>query len=239
MSRSGDEDRLLGVVTSSLKSWLSRVHEAVMRPWQSYKISPNPTGVYQVPWDPEIDTILTEIGKISLNAWSQASDVPPVSRHAFVMAQLAQTRNFLVRIPDETYNLIFAAITDAINGGGDTQAVANAVDNVLTWTGSEYWPNRANVIAITETTRAYGAGTLAAGMEQSRVTGRLLRKRWVHESDARVRATHRAVTKEPIPLSAMFQVGADLMLYPADPMASADEACGCRCDLVIVNEGSR
>lgn len=239
MSRSGDEDRLLGVVTSSLKSWLSRVREAVMKPWQSYKISPNPTGVYQVPWDPEVETILTEIGKISLSAWSQASDVPPVSRHAFVMSQLAQTRNFLVRIPDETYNLVFAAITDAINGGGNQQAVAEAVDSVLTWTGSESWANRARTIAITETTRAYGAGTLAAGMEQSRVTGRMLQKRWVSEGDSRVRPEHRAVTKEPIPLAAMFQVGADLMLYPGDPLASADEVVNCRCDLLIVDERSR
>jgi len=198
-------------------------------------MQPDPVAVYAVPW--ETDTILTEIGKISMNAWSQATDVPPASRHAFVMAQLAQTENFLVRMPDETYNLIFAAMTDAVNGGGDTQAVANAVDRVLTWTNSEYWPHRARVIAITETTRAYGVGTLAAGMEQSRVTGKLLRKRWLRETDTRVRATHRAVTRDPIPLTAMFQVGVDLMLYPGDPMASVDEVAGCRCDLEIVDGG--
>jgi len=232
MSRSSDEDQLLSVVTTALKSWLSRVKEKVMTPWRSYQMAPDPVAVYSVPWDP--GTILTEIGKISMNAWSQATDVPPVSRHAFVMTQLAVTENFLVRMPDETYNLIFATIIDTVNGGGDTQAVANAVDKVLTWTGSEYWPHRAQVIAITETTRAYGAGTLAAGMEQSRVTGKLLGKRWLHENDTRVRATHRAVTREPIPLTAMFQVGLDLMLYPGDPMASVDEVAGCRCDLEIV-----
>lgn len=235
MSRSADEAGLLSVVTSSLKSWLSRTQEVVMRPWRSYKVSPDPSGVYTVPWDPEVDTILTEIGKISLHAWSQATDVPPVSRHAFVMSQLAQTRNFLVRIPDETYNLIFAAITDAINGGGNQEAVAQSVQEVLTWTGSEYWPHRARVIAITETTRAYGAGTLAAGMEQSRVTGKLIQKRWVTESDTRVRATHRSVDRMTIPLSAVFPVGADLLLYPGDPMGSADEVVGCRCDLQIVD----
>lgn len=235
MSRSSDEQALLGVVTSALKSWLSRAKEAVMRPWRTYAGMPDPTGVYRVPW--ETDTIMTELGRISLSAWSQATDVPPVSRHAFVMSALAQAENFLVRIPDETADLVFAAITDTINGGGDTQAVADAVDDVLTWTNSEYWPHRARVIAITETTRAYGAGTLAAGMEQSRVTGRLLAKRWVNEADTRVRATHRAVTREAIALTAMFRVGNDLMLYPCDPMASVDECAGCRCDLVIVDGG--
>lgn len=237
MSRSSDEQSLLGVVASSLKSWLTRAREVVMQPWRTFKGNPDPNGVYAVPWDPEVDTILTELGRISLSAWSQATDVPPVSRHAFVMSQLAQTRNFLVRIPDETYNLIFAAITDTINGGGDTQAVANAVDNVLTWTGSEYWPNRASVIAITETTRAYGAGTLAAGMEQSRVTGKLLSKTWLTEADGRVRATHRHVNRMTIPLTAVFPVGTDLMLYPGDPLASVDEVAGCRCDLAIVDGG--
>lgn len=235
MSRSSDESHLTSIVTSVLRSWVDRVRNKVMAPWRSHQMQPDPIAVYAVPW--ETDTILTEIGKISMNAWSQATDVPPVSRHAFVMAQLAQTENFLVRMPDETYNLIFAAMTDAVNGGGDTQAVADAVDKVLTWTNSEYWPHRARVIAITETTRAYGAGTLAAGMEQSRVTGKLLRKRWLNETDTRVRATHRAVTRDPIPLTAMFQVGVDLMLYPGDPMASVDEVAGCRCDLEIVDGG--
>jgi hypothetical protein len=235
MSRISDEQGLLGVVTSTLKSWLSKVREQVMKPWNDYGGSPDPTGVYRVPW--ETETILTELGKISMSAWSQATDVPPVSRHAFVMSQLAQTQNFLVRIPDETADLVFAAITDTVNAGGDTQAVAKAVDGVLTWTNSEYWPHRARVIAVTETTRAYGAGTLAAGMEQSRVTGKLLRKRWLDEADSRVRATHRAVTRDPIPLTAMFRVGSDLMLYPADPMATVDEVAGCRCDLEIVDGG--
>jgi|SRR5688572_12680876 len=235
MSRSSDEQSLFQVAVAAFKSWLTPVREAVLRPWRTYRVAPDPSGVFSVPWEPHLETILTEIGKISMSAWSQATDVPPVSRHSFVMAQLAQTQNFLVRIPDETYNLVFAAIIDAINAGGGNEEVTRAVDEVLTWTGSEYWPNRARVIAVTETTRAYGAGTLAAGMEQSRVSGRLLQKRWLTETDSRVRASHRSVNRDPIPLTAMFQVGDQLMLFPADPMASVDEVAGCRCDLVIVD----
>ena len=235
MSRHEDEQGLLDVVTSALKSWLGKIKDSVMRPWRLYGGLPDPRGAYTVPW--ETDTILTELGKISLRAWSQASDVPPVSRHAFVMSQLAQTENFLVRIPNETADLIFAEITDAINEGNNTAEVAARVDRILTWTDSEYWPNRARVIAITETTRAYGAGTLAAGMEQSRVTGKPLGKRWLTEADKKVRATHRSVNGETIPLSALFRVGLDMMLYPGDPLASVDEVAGCRCDLEIVDGG--
>lgn len=237
MTRRQDEDSLYNTVSASLKRWLGKARDAVMAPWRQHKMNPDPAGVYQVQqdWNSEVDTILTQIGKIALNAWSQATDVPPVSRHAFIMSQLAQTENFLVRIPDEVYHLIFEAIIDVINGGGDTQAVAEAVDNVLTWTGSENWPARARNIAMTETTRAYGAGTLAAGMEQSRVTGKMLQKRWLTESDRRVRPSHEAVNGQTIPLAMPFYVDRFPLLYPGDPLGPPEEICGCRCDLAIVN----
>ena len=242
MTRREDENHLYDVVVEGLRRWLDKARNAVMRPWIQYRSQPDPSGVYEVSnqWVNWVDnTLLTELGKISLHAWSEATDVPPVSRHAFVISQLAQTRNFLVRMPDEAYNLIFAAIIDAINSGKDGQGVADAVESVLTWTGSENWSGRARNIAITETTRAYGAGTLAAGMEQSRVTGRPLRKRWDTEHDARVRATHREVDGEVRDLTSPFYVGGFPILYPGDPMGPADEVCGCRCDLTIINERGR
>jgi len=239
MGRDSAEDNLYQVVSRSLRSWLQVAREAVMRPWVQHRLQPDPSGVYQVQdaWTTDVDsTILSEIGKIAFQAWSEATDVPVVSRHAFVISQLAQTRNFLVNIPDEVYNLVFEAIIDSVNGGGDIEATAAAVDDVLTWTGSPNWPGRSRNIAVTETTRAYGAGTLGAGMEQSRVTGRLLRKRWDTEKDKRVRATHRHVDGQVLGLTELFNVGGYGILYPGDPMGPADEVCGCRCDLVIVNE---
>jgi hypothetical protein len=231
-----DERHLGSVVSEALKRWLGKARDAVMAPWRQHKIPPNSTAIFatQADWNAEVDTILSEIGKISAGAWSRATDVPLVSRHSFVMAQLAMTQNFLVRIPDETYNLIFAAITDVVNGGGDTQAVADAVDNILNWTGSENWPNRARTIAITEVTRAYGAATAAAGMEQSRVTGKTLSKRWLTEADKQVRPSHRAVNHMEIPLTGLFPVGLDMLLFPGDPMGSPEEVINCRCDLEIV-----
>jgi len=238
MSRDSDERSLLGTVTGSLKRWLSAAREAVMAPWERHQVQPDVTAVYstQPLWDAEVGTILTHLGRISLHAWSQATDVPPVSRHAFVMAELAMVQNLLVRVPDETAGLIFEKIIDVTNAGGDSAAVARAVDDVLTWTGSENWDSRAHVIAVTENTRAYGYGTLAAGMEQGRVTGRQLGKKWSDERDPRVRAEHRAVNGQVVPLGSPFYVAGIPMMYPADPSAPADLVCGCRCDLVIVDE---
>jgi len=240
-SRDQNENRLTDVVAGALRRWLDITREVVMRPWRQYKMMPNPTAIYttQPLWDREVDTILTTIGQITMDAWSQATDVPPVSRHAFVVSQLAQTQNFLVRIPDETYNLVFAEITDGVNSGSSVEQIAQRVDSVLTLSGSENWPARARTIAQTETTRAYGAGTLAAGMEQSRVTGRLLRKRWDTERDERVRVSHRAVDGQVRDLGYPFYVDGFPMMFPGDPLAPPELVINCRCDLVILNEEGR
>lgn len=241
MSRRDDEDRLTGVVGGALHRWLDRVRDAVMEPWRRLRLQPDPTAIYrqQEAWGTEVDTILTTIGRIAMNAWSEAVDVPPVSRHTFVMAQLAMTQNFLVQIPDEVYELVFAEITDAVNGGEDVEGVARRVDHALEYTGSPRWPGRARVIAQTETTRAYGAGALAGGMEQSRVTGRLLRKRWDTEHDDRVRQGHRAVDGEIRDLGMPFYVDGVALMFPGDPVGPPESVINCRCDLVIINEGGR
>jgi uncharacterized protein with gpF-like domain len=204
-------------------------------------MQPDPTAVFRVQdsWNSEVDSIMSVIGAITMDAWSEATDVPPVSRHAFVMSQLAMTQNFLARIPDEVYNLAFAEIADAVNGGADVEQVAERVDRVLDYTESERWPNRARVIAQTEVTRAYGAGTLAAGMEQSRLTGRMLQKRWDTERDQRVREAHRAVDGQVLDLAYPFYVDGFPLMFPGDPMGPPETVINCRCDLRILNERER
>jgi hypothetical protein len=235
-TRDSDEASLGATVTGALKRWLGKARDAVLAPWRQYKISPSPVAIFttQQDWNSEVGTILTEIGKIGAGAWSRASDVPFVSRHSFVVAQLAQTENLLVRIPDEVYNRIFAVITDVVNNGGGIQEVADGVDDVLSWTGSENWPSRAKTIATTEVTRAYGGATVAAGMEQSRVTGKLVFKEWLTEADRHVRATHRAANHLRVPLASVFPVGEAYLLYPGDASGPPNEVINCRCDLQIV-----
>jgi uncharacterized protein with gpF-like domain len=240
-SREQDERHLAGVVGGALSRWLQQARAVVMAPFRRFRMQPDATAVFRVQaaWDQEVETIMTTIGQIAMGAWSEATDVPPVSRHAFLMSQLAQTENFLVRIPDEVYNLVFAEITDAVNEGSDSERVAERVDRVLEYSGSERWPNRARVIAQTEVTRAYGAGTLAAGLEQSRVTGRVLQKRWDTEHDMRVRASHRAVDGQVQALFMPYYVDGFPIQYPGDPMGPPETVINCRCDLVIMDERGR
>lgn len=241
MARSDDEERVAGVAGRALQRWLSQVRDAVMAPFRRYRMQPDPTAVYrtQSAWNDGVDGIMTVLGQIAMGAWSRATDVAPVSRHAFVMSQLAQTENFLVRMPDEVYNLIFAEITDAVNEGATVDQVADRVERVLSYTDSERWPNRSRVIAQTEVTRAYGAGTLAAGMEQSRLSGRVLQKRWDTEHDNRVRASHREVDGQTLPIFWPFYVDGVPLMYPGDPVGPPESVINCRCDLVIMNEEGR
>lgn len=238
-ARDENEHRLFTTVSQALKRWLIKAKAAVMVPWHTYRMQPDPVGIYQTQgdWDREVDSIMTVIGQIAQSAWNEVSDLPPVSRHAFVMSQLAQTQNLLVRLPDEVYNLIFAELTDAANAGESVEQTAQRIDRVLSYTDSERWPNRARVIAITETTRAYGAATVAAGMEQSRLTGRRLSKRWDTERDRRVRDTHKAADGQVVELSGAFMVGGFPLLFPGDPLGPPEEVINCRCEAVIVEGG--
>ena len=230
MNRSEDEARLTKVVSGVLRSWLDKAKAAVMK-----SLSPDPNQIYglQGAWESDVDTILTEIGKIGLGAWSEATGVPAVSRHAFIVAYLSDVRSLLVRIPDEVANLVFAEITDGMNAGESRDQIAARVDKVLTYTGSERWPNRARVIAQTETTRARAAGTMAAGIEQGRVTGKSLYKTWDAKDDNKVRTDHHLVDGKSVPVWMPFQVGGSNMMFPGDPTAPPDQVINCRCSLRI------
>ena len=236
MNRSEDERSLGAVVGGALRRWLGKARSAVMGTGQ-----PDPTRIYglQPAWNSEVDTILSEIGRIGISAWSSATDVPPVSRHAFVVSYLADVANLLVRIPDEVANLVFAEIADGTNAGETRDQIAARVDKVLSYTGSQRWPNRAKVIAQTEVNRAYGAGTMAAGVEQARVTGRQLTKRWDTKDDDRVRSPHRQVDGVTVPVWASFYVDGVPMMFPGDPSAPPELVINCRCELHIGNEVSR
>src|SRR5262245_14554722 len=113
MEREEVEREMGNVVATGLRGWLQRARDAVMRPWRQFRQQPDPLGVRQVApsWTGDVDTILSRLGRISDRAWSEVTGAPPVSRHAFVMAQLAKTKNLLVRIPDEVYNGVFAEIS--------------------------------------------------------------------------------------------------------------------------------
>ena len=235
------EQRLYTRVLHILGQWLKRVLDAVLRAYRSFNLPPDPNGVFEASpyWEREIAALVEfDLEEIAEEGWEAVAkqlglDIPFISTDSFIQAQFAITQNLLVRIPDEVYNLIFAEINDGVNDGDDPDQLAARIENVLSMTGSENWPERARVIAVTEANRANNAGAFAAGLQSERIEEVSLNKRWLATEDGRTRPTHRHADGQVRPLSQPFQVGEAALMYPGDPSGPPHEVIFCRCALLI------
>ena len=237
MDHNEAEKEMTSVIGDALKRFLGKARDAVMAPFRRSKVNPDPSGVYQVQsaWTGELDTILSKLGRIADGAWNEVSGSPSVSRHAFVMAQLAQTKNFLVRVPDDVYNMIFAEIAEGVNAGESVEQIAHRVDRALDWSGTENWPARARTIAQTEVNRAMNAGVQGAGGEVARVTGKPVVKTWIAHHDERTRVAHHGADGTKVPWHQPFMVGGEPLMFPGDPSGSPSNVINCRCRMVVGN----
>lgn len=234
-SRDEAEKEMETVVASGLRAWLAKARDAVMAPFRQHRIQPDPSGIYQTQsvWNDEVDTIISTLSRIADRTWNEVTGSPSVSRHAFVMSQLAQTENFLVRIPDDTYNLIFAEITDGVNAGESVDQIAHRVDDALTFDGRENWPARARTIAQTEVNRAMNAGIQGAGAEVARVTGTIPTKTWLAHNDEKTRVAHHGADGQTVPFYQPFNVDNEPLMFPGDPAGSPGNVINCRCSMVM------
>lgn len=232
-----EESRLSSLILQALARWLRRVAEAVLAGFRRFGIAPDPHGVYsqQPAWEAEVDRIVPEFLPAARLGWeSVTGDSSLVSTDSYVMGALGLSRNLLVRIPDEVYNLIFAEITDGVNAGEGVRDIAARIERILDATASERWPNRAKVIAVTEVNRAANAGALAAGFQAQQDEGRPMLKRWINSHDRRVRDVHRPVDGQTVPLSQPFHVGGSLLMFPGDPVGLPHDVINCRCSMQIL-----
>jgi uncharacterized protein with gpF-like domain len=232
MSESSREASFLSSVLGAIGRWLQQARRLVFMAGFLY---PDPSGVTasQGDWIREVRALLPELEQTAAEAWQQQSGREYVSNNSFVRAQLALTENLLVRIPDEIYQRVFAEIADGVTNNESREQIAARVDQVLTITGSEWWPNRARVIAQTETHRAWQAGILASALHYEPATGPGWVKEWSTEMDGRERPSHRRADGQVRPLNMPFNVGGALLKYPGDAAGPADEVINCRCDMII------
>lgn len=234
-----EENRLARIVLAALRRWLARVRDAVLWASRNMGLPPDPTAVYsRTPeWTQIVeDDILPELLPSARLGWNDVlpdSDASLVSTDSYVQASLAMSRNLLVRIPDEVYNLIFAEITDGVNDGEGVREIAERVARVLDDTGSEHWPGRAKTIAVTEVNRAANAGAFAAGLQAEQDEGVPMVKRWVDSDDRRVREEHREADGQEVPLRQPFMVGGFPLMHPGDPLGPPHLVIHCRCSQQI------
>lgn len=239
------ENRIFRIVVDWLQRFIDAVRRAVMRPFREYQAAPDPSGVYMntLLWTQGVDAITEALVPVMMESYDNLlRDHNPgqkelvTSTEAFARTQLAETKNLLARIPDEIYNLVFAELTEGINEGEHIPELAARIDRVLETSGSERWKNRARVIAITETNRAYNAGAYAAALRSQQLERTTLYKQWIASRDERTRPTHRAADGQRVPVSQPFIVGDSPLMFPGDPTGPPDEVINCRCSLSVKDE---
>src|SRR5690606_37131366 len=117
-----------------------------------------------------------------------------------------EVRNRMVRIPDEVYDLVAGQDARGVNLGEGIPEIARRVDEVLSTTASERWPNRATVVARTEAIGALNAGRYDAFQALAEETGDEFEKVWLATIDSRTRPSHRPADGQRVPVTEPFMV---------------------------------
>lgn len=172
----------------------------------------------------------------------------PWEQRRFVTAYLAQVRNRLVRVPNEVYDLLAGQMAQGVNLGEGLPKLTARVDNVLSTSQSERWPNRAVVVARTESMGARNAGRQDAFRAMAEEADEELEKIWLATSDSRTRRTHgkgyfvgeefvAGADGQRVPLDQPFSVGGFSLMFPGDPSGPPQEVIQCRCTMLLVEPG--
>jgi hypothetical protein len=236
----GAEDGVFRAAKEGLVRWLGRAREVVMAPWRQFQATPNPQAIAStVPlWQAQVDRILPALTPAQREGWAAAhlpGDFEP--NDPFIQANLALTYNLLVRIPDEVHAMVVSAILEGAQKAESTEQIANRVDDILTYTGSENWESRARTIAQTESNRHYSGSMLAHGLLREQMGDASLTKRWDTRMDGKERDWHKDANGDVKPLKQPFVVGGEGLLFPGDPTGKPSNVINCRCELRLLKNG--
>jgi hypothetical protein len=235
-SLSAVEAAFAATVLAAFTAWLASVAAAVFAGFVRFGLPPDPNALFsrQPDWIRAVDKLMVDLAVIAKLGWDQGgreleSRIPFEAGNPFVQQQLARTRNLLVRISDEVYKEIIAALSKAVAQGFDVDGQAEAVRNVLDVRGQENWPARAKTVAVTEVNRAWNFGIIAHGLTIQQRDGVMILKRWDSKEDSRVRAAHEAADGQTVPISQPFIVDFEALMAPLDPSGSPSNVINCRC----------
>ena len=221
---------------TELSSWIVTVNRAVLR-----SVRPDPMAVWstsgewaraahRVVQGPIKESIGQVYGQL-LGPGYKFDQRPAVIEH------LATVENRMVRTPESVFSLVSSNIAKGANLGESIPEIAKRVDDVLSTTGTERWPNRATVVARTETLGALNAGRDDAFTAVAKELGEPFEKMWLCTIDSRTRQTHRKADKQRVPLGGTFTVGGSSLRRPGDPSGPAKEVIQCRCSMILLEPG--
>ena len=230
----GDGERRIGRAWfRALTRFLDRVRPSVTG---SGTVDPGRVSDHQQFWTDQVDQdIVPVVGSVLSQAWRRVTRAGNPDTDVWTSDYLNAVGNRLVRLPDEIYGLIVAAIENGIREGFGIPEITADVDTILTATGSERWPNRARVVARTETMGAVNAGIFRAAVLDAEDRGDPAPfKVWLATMDTRTRPTHRAADQQQTLLTSPFVVGGAELMFPGDPRGPAAEVIQCRCTMLPI-----
>jgi len=157
---------------------------------------------------------------------------------AVVRKMIAQSQTFAREVNQTTWDHLRTRIAEGIEQGDDIRAHTQTVRDVFTQFAADDVDGkigRAEMIARTETARAWGAGSHEAAKQSGVIEG----KRWVAALDDRTRPAHMAAHGQEVPLDDPFVVGGEQAEHPAAPGLSAGNAINCRCSVIYTTMKAR
>ena len=222
-------------IWAALSSWLVGTARRVLR---GSSLPPDLDVIWaRAPaWRSAVDAVVKgQIREAMAEAYRPlfGQDYPWDSRPAAAQ-YLAEVENRLVRVPDEVYDLVAEQVQEGAARGEGVPELAARVDNVLSTTASERWPNRATVIARTEAVGALNAGRNDAFKLAEEESGTDMVKVWLATEDSRTRPSHREADGQRVPMGANFIVGGHSLAFPGDPSGPPGEIIQCRCTMLLM-----
>jgi len=159
-------------------------------------------------------------------------------KRPYVTRYLGEVQNRLVNLPEQVYDLVVEQVAEGAGLGEGIPAIRDRIQRVFDTTGSDYWPNRATVVARTETISALNAGRTDAFRAVADELGDdEFEQMWLATEDSRTRPTHRAADGQRVPLGQPFIVGGFPLLFPGDPAGPPQETIQCRCTTLLLRPG--
>lgn len=138
---------------------------------------------------------------------------------------IAQRMNLISGLPDELFADVQRELSGGLNAGESIAQLSARIDRIFS-------PERAALIAETETGAAYGfasqAASLAAGVRF---------KQWIHSGlPKEPREDHLDIDGLIVPIDDFYPVGDPPLMYPHDPDGSAEDVINCGCISIPATE---
>lgn len=224
------------VLWAELSQWLVAVSRAVL-----HTVLPDPLAVYaKAPeWSAAVDRIVRGPVRDAVGTAYQSllGEGFKFDSRPAVVEHLATVSNRMVRTTDTAFDLVSRQVSIGAGLGESAAEIAKRVDGVLSTTETEWWPNRAVVIARTETMGALNAGRQDAFAAVADELDSPFEQMWVATIDGRVRHSHRKADGQRVPTGQPFVVGGASLRFPGDPLGPGREVIQCRCTTILLEPG--